>query len=36
VPEQAALYARQTTERPKLRTVGLEHLVACHLEGANG
>jgi peptide/nickel transport system ATP-binding protein len=36
VPAQAALYARQTTERPKLRTVGPEHLVACHLEGANG
>ena len=35
VPEQAALYARQTTERPKLRRVGPDHLVACHLEGAN-
>jgi peptide/nickel transport system ATP-binding protein len=31
LPEQAALYARQTTERPKLRRVGHEHLVACHL-----
>jgi peptide/nickel transport system ATP-binding protein len=36
VPEESALYARQTTERPKLRSVGPEHLVACHLEGANG
>jgi peptide/nickel transport system ATP-binding protein len=36
VPEQAALFARQTTERPELRSVGPEHLVACHLEGANG
>jgi peptide/nickel transport system ATP-binding protein len=36
VPEQAALYRRQTTERPKLRSVAPEHLVACHLEGANG
>jgi peptide/nickel transport system ATP-binding protein len=36
IPEQAALYARQTTERPKLRSVGPDHLVACHLEGANG
>jgi peptide/nickel transport system ATP-binding protein len=36
VPEQSALYARQMTERPKLRSVGPEHLVACHLEGANG
>jgi peptide/nickel transport system ATP-binding protein len=35
VPEQAALYERQTTERPVLRQVGPEHLVACHLEGAN-
>jgi peptide/nickel transport system ATP-binding protein len=31
VPEQAALYGRQTTERPLLREVGPEHLVACHL-----
>jgi peptide/nickel transport system ATP-binding protein len=36
LPEQAALYKRQTTERPKLRSVGPEHFVACHLEGANG
>jgi peptide/nickel transport system ATP-binding protein len=36
IPEQAALYARQTAERPKLRSVGPDHLVACHLEGANG
>jgi peptide/nickel transport system ATP-binding protein len=31
VPEQEELYARQTTERPRLREVGPEHLVACHL-----
>jgi peptide/nickel transport system ATP-binding protein len=36
LPDQAALYARQTTERPKLRSVGPDHLVACHLERANG
>ena len=36
LPEQAGLYERQTTERPRLRSVGPEHLVACHLEGANG
>jgi peptide/nickel transport system ATP-binding protein len=36
VPEAAALYARQTTERPALRSAGPEHLVACHLDGANG
>jgi peptide/nickel transport system ATP-binding protein len=35
VPEHAAMYARQTTERPVLREVEPEHLVACHLvEGA--
>jgi peptide/nickel transport system ATP-binding protein len=31
VPEREALYVRQTTERPLLREVGSEHLVACHL-----
>ncbi len=31
VPEQAALYARQTTERPRLREVAPDHFVACHL-----
>jgi len=31
VPEHAAAYARQTTERPVLREVGPEHFVACHL-----
>jgi peptide/nickel transport system ATP-binding protein len=36
LPEQAALYKRQTTERQTLRSVGPEHFVACHLEGANG
>jgi peptide/nickel transport system ATP-binding protein len=36
LPEQAALYERQTTERPRLRSVGPGHLVACHLERANG
>jgi len=30
-PEDALLYARQTTERPRLRLVGEKHLVACHL-----
>ena len=35
VPEQSALYLRQTTERPLLRTVEPGHEVACHLvEGA--
>ena len=31
VPEQAALYVRQTTERPVLRQVEPGHRVACHL-----
>jgi peptide/nickel transport system ATP-binding protein len=31
VPEQAALYVRQTTERPVLREVEPGHRVACHL-----
>ncbi len=30
-PEDAFLYHRQTTERPKLRTVSENHRVACHL-----
>jgi peptide/nickel transport system ATP-binding protein len=29
--ENPALYARQTTERPRLRTVAPGHAVACHL-----
>jgi peptide/nickel transport system ATP-binding protein len=33
VPEQQATYARQTAERPLLRRLGPEHLVACHLAG---
>ena len=31
VPEQAGLYARQTTERPRLREVAPDQFVACHL-----
>jgi len=31
VPEQAALYAKQTTERPRLIEVEQGHEVACHL-----
>jgi peptide/nickel transport system ATP-binding protein len=31
LPEQSELYLRQTTERPKLRTVAPGHEVACHL-----
>jgi peptide/nickel transport system ATP-binding protein len=31
VPDDPALYLRQTTERPRLRTIGSEHSVACHL-----
>ena len=30
VPEEAAMYARQTTERPVLRELEPEHFVACH------
>jgi peptide/nickel transport system ATP-binding protein len=30
-PEEPALYLRQTTERPRLRTVEAGHDVACHL-----
>jgi peptide/nickel transport system ATP-binding protein len=35
-PQEAELYARQRTERPRLRLVEPEHRVACHLfpEGA--
>jgi peptide/nickel transport system ATP-binding protein len=33
-PENAALYLRQTTERPKLREIGAGHFVACHLVDA--
>jgi peptide/nickel transport system ATP-binding protein len=33
-PEDAQLFARQTTERPVLRVVGPGHRVACHLEEA--
>jgi peptide/nickel transport system ATP-binding protein len=37
VPEQPALYVRQTTERPLLREVEPGHRVACHLvEGGVG
>jgi peptide/nickel transport system ATP-binding protein len=36
VPEKAALYARQTTERPVLREVGPGHSVACHLVEEGG
>jgi peptide/nickel transport system ATP-binding protein len=31
LPEQSELYLRQTTERPKLRTIAPGHDVACHL-----
>jgi peptide/nickel transport system ATP-binding protein len=31
LPEQKELYARQTTKRPRLRTVEPAHEVACHL-----
>src|SRR5919202_6629664 len=30
-PERPGLYVRQTTERPVLREVERDHLVACHL-----
>jgi peptide/nickel transport system ATP-binding protein len=30
-PARAALYSRQTSERPQLRSVAPEHEVACHL-----
>jgi len=34
-PEQQALYHRQTTERPRLRTIEPAHQVACHLVEAS-
>ncbi|HEX3807011.1 MAG TPA: ABC transporter ATP-binding protein [Gaiellaceae bacterium] len=34
--EDALLYARQTTERPRLREVSPGHLVACHLVERDG
>jgi peptide/nickel transport system ATP-binding protein len=34
VPAQRAMYERQTTERPILRRLEQDHLVACHLAGA--
>jgi len=34
LPENAAVYARQTTERPVLREVEPDHFVACHLAEA--
>jgi peptide/nickel transport system ATP-binding protein len=33
-PENAALYLRQTTERPRLREITAGHFVACHLVDA--
>jgi len=33
VPEQHAMYVRQTTERPLLRELEPDHFVACHLAG---
>jgi peptide/nickel transport system ATP-binding protein len=35
IPEQHAMYVRQTTERPLLRELEPEHLVACHVAGAS-
>jgi peptide/nickel transport system ATP-binding protein len=35
-PDEAAAYARQTTERPVLRSVAPGHRVACHLAEAEG
>jgi peptide/nickel transport system ATP-binding protein len=34
LPEDAALYLRQTTERPRLREITPAHSVACHLVDA--
>jgi peptide/nickel transport system ATP-binding protein len=31
LPEEQRLYLRQTTERPRLRTIETGHEVACHL-----
>ena len=36
LPERAALYARQTTERPRLRVIEPGHEVACHLVAEGG
>ncbi|MBV8064772.1 MAG: ABC transporter ATP-binding protein [Actinobacteria bacterium] len=36
LPGDAALYARQTTERPRLREVAPGHRVACHLVERDG
>ena len=33
VPERPAMFARQTTERPRLRELEPDHFVACHLAG---
>jgi len=33
VPEQHAMYVRQTTERPLLRELEPDHFVACHVAG---
>jgi peptide/nickel transport system ATP-binding protein len=33
IPEHVAQYARQTTERPRLRELEPDHFVACHLAG---
>jgi peptide/nickel transport system ATP-binding protein len=35
-PRERALYARQTSERPRLREVAPDHLVACHLVEERG
>jgi peptide/nickel transport system ATP-binding protein len=35
VPEQQAMYVRQTTERPLLRELEPDHFVACHVAGAS-
>jgi peptide/nickel transport system ATP-binding protein len=35
-PADAALYARQTGERPRLREIAPEHFVACHLVEERG
>jgi len=34
LPDEPALYLRQTSERPRLRTIGSDHAVACHLVDA--
>ena len=35
LPERPVLYVRQTTQRPELREVERDHLVACHLVEAD-